>query len=491
MASIRKSLTQTFATTYLKLILQVVGLIVLARLLGPEEIGIYTIAAVFVGFAQELRNFAVGHYIIQEPDLTPHRFRAAFSVTLILGFSMGLALYLAAPFAGTLYGEPGIESILSLVALNFLLVPFGTIVLAYFRREMQFGKIMLVETASTMVHTATGIILAYIGFSYMSLAWAAIAGTVTTLLLAQLMRPAGIPWLPGVREIKRVFSFGLYMTGSTMVGRLGIDIPSLIIGKTLGMPAVGLLSRGSSLVRIFDRLIVQGARPVIMPYLSAKKRSGGELDTSYLYAVTCVSGMAWPFFISLALLADPVVNLVLGPKWTEIIPLLSVWVLAPSLRMLTPFAQDLFVASGSVKLFFRLQTYMISVHVVVVTLAAFHSLQALIIAFSISQFIQQAIVSPAIYRLIKTDLRAHWKAVVPSVYVALTTAIAVSVSIFLTDSPDTRPLTELSAASFAALLGWITGCYMVKHPLLTEFKRIVSAIWHHSRRLMNSRQSAK
>ena len=67
MASIRTALIQTVATNYLKLALQVVGLVVLARLLGPEEIGIYSIAAIFAAFAQDLRNFAVGQYIIQEP----------------------------------------------------------------------------------------------------------------------------------------------------------------------------------------------------------------------------------------------------------------------------------------------------------------------------------------------------------------------------------------------------------------------------------------
>jgi len=483
MSSIRKSLSQTFATTYLKLIVQVVGLVVLARLLGPEEIGIYTIAAVFVAFAQELRNFAVGHYIIQEPELTPARFRAAFSVTLALGFTTALLIFLLAPYAGAFYDEPGVESILSLLALNFLLIPFGTIVLAYLRREMQFGKIMVVETSSTIVHNAIAILLAFIGFSYMSLAWAAIAGTFTSLILAQIMRPAGIPWLPGIREIKRVFSFGLYMTGSTMIGRIGSDLPNLVVGKVLGLSAVGLVSRGSSLILIFHRLVVSGIQPVIMPYLSAKRRTGETLATPYLYAVTCITGLAWPFFISLAVLADPAVNLILGSKWTEIIPLLSFWVLAPSIAVLMPFAKEVFVANGAVKRFFHLQTYILLARVVVVVSAVFHSLEALIAAFSVSQAIQLSIMGPNIHRLIQANVRAHLEAVAPSVKVALTTGLGAFLGTLIPSLPEAPVVIELGVGGLCALLGWLIGCHLTGHPLMDEMKRVL----HTARDRISSR----
>lgn len=478
MASIRKSLTQTFATTYLQLALQIVAMVILARLLGPEEIGVYTVAAVFVGFAQDFRNFAVGHYIIQEQELTPQRFRAAFSVTLILGFTMAIALYLAAPYAGAFYEEPGVTSVLSLLAVNFLLVPFGTIVLSYFRRQLQFGKIMLVEITSGVVHAATGIILAFIGFSYMSLAWAAIAGTVTSLTLAQIMRPAGIPWLPGFREIKRVLSFGLYMTGSTTITRLGNDLPNLVVGKVLGMSAVGLISRGGSLIQIFHRLVIRGIQPVIMPFLSAKNRTGDNLGTPYLYAVTCVTGLAWPFFISLSLLADPVVNLILGAKWTEVTPLLTIWALAPSIASLTPFAKDVFVATGNVKRFFQLQIYITLTRVVVVVGAAFHSLEALVISFSVSQAIQVMILAPNVHRLIGTDIRAHGNAIVPSFKVALFTGLGVFLSTLIPHLPETPLPVELGAGGLGALSGWALGCLVTKHPLMDEIKRAVSAARH-------------
>ena len=476
MASIRKSLTQTFATSYLQLALQIGALVILARLLGPEEIGVYTVAAVFVAFAQDLRNFAVGHYIIQEQDLTPDRFRAAFSVTLILGFTMALALYLGAPYAGAFYEEPGVTAVLSLLAVNFLLVPFGMIVLSYFRRQLQFGKIMLVETASSIVHAATGIILAFIGFSYMSLAWAAIAGTVTSLILAQIMRPAGIPWLPGVREIKRVLSFGLYMTGSTMVTRFGTDLPNLVVGKILGLSVVGLISRGSGLIQIFYRLVIRGIQPVIMPYLSAKKRSGQNLGTPYLYAVTCVTGLAWPFYVGLALLADPIVNLVLGSKWTELIPLFSIWVIAPSIGSILPFAQLVFAATGAVKRFFQLQIYVSAARALIIITAAFYGLEALIVAFSLSQTIQLLILTPAIHRLVQTDVRMHWQAIAPSLKVALATGLGIFLTTLLPTLPGPPLLMDLGTGGLGAFLGWLLGCYITGHPLLDELKRALSTV---------------
>jgi O-antigen/teichoic acid export membrane protein len=239
---------------------------------------------------------------------------------------------------------------------------------------------------------------------------------------------------------------------------------------------VGLVSRGSSLIQIFHRLVIKGIQPVIMPYLSAKKRSGENLGTPYLYAVTCVTGLAWPFYVSLALLADPVVNIILGAKWTELVPLLGIWVISPAIGSISPFAQLVFTAAGGVKRYLHLQIYVSVIRAAVIISAAFHGLEALIIAFSVAQTVQQLILTPAIHRLIHVDARAHWQAVVPSFKVALATGFGVFLSTLFPTLPQAPLLMELGAGGFGALVGWILGCYITSHPLLDELKRALAAV---------------
>ena len=141
MNSVRKSLLTSFAEKYTVAAIEVPTSLVIARLLTPEEIGVFSVAAVLVSLAHMLRDFGVGQYIIQEKELTPDRFRTAFGFTLLFAWAIaGLLILISLPVA-MYYHEPGIRDVIIVLALNFFLLPFSSVVLASLRREMNFTAI--------------------------------------------------------------------------------------------------------------------------------------------------------------------------------------------------------------------------------------------------------------------------------------------------------------------------------------------------------------
>ena len=88
MASIRKALSLSFASKYSSLAIHTVAIMVLARLLTPAEIGVYSVGAAVVALAHVLRDFGVGNYLIQEKELTQDRIRTAFGVALVIAWVM-------------------------------------------------------------------------------------------------------------------------------------------------------------------------------------------------------------------------------------------------------------------------------------------------------------------------------------------------------------------------------------------------------------------
>ncbi|MEE8332516.1 MAG: oligosaccharide flippase family protein, partial [Alphaproteobacteria bacterium] len=112
MASIRRSLALSFAQKYATMAINIATVMILARLLTPAEIGIFSVGIAMVGLAHTLRDFGVGNYLIQEKELTPDRVRTAFGVTLVIAWIMaGVLIALSGPMAG-FYSEPGVRQVM-------------------------------------------------------------------------------------------------------------------------------------------------------------------------------------------------------------------------------------------------------------------------------------------------------------------------------------------------------------------------------------------
>ena len=83
MNAIKSSLLMSFAEKYTVLVIGMAGGMIIARLLTPGQIGIFSIGAVVVGITQMVRDFGVGQYLIQEKELNAERLRAAYTLTML------------------------------------------------------------------------------------------------------------------------------------------------------------------------------------------------------------------------------------------------------------------------------------------------------------------------------------------------------------------------------------------------------------------------
>jgi len=113
-----------------------------------------------VSISHTLRDFGVSNYLIQEKELTRDRLRTAQGLTVAVGWFLAIALFvLSAPLAG-FYGEPGVEAVLGLLSVNFLVLPFGSVTAALLRRKMRFGILLRANLASAFAQSAVSIWLA-------------------------------------------------------------------------------------------------------------------------------------------------------------------------------------------------------------------------------------------------------------------------------------------------------------------------------------------
>jgi O-antigen/teichoic acid export membrane protein len=341
---------------------------------------------------------------------------------------------------------------------------------------MQFGKLMVIQITSALAHSGVAIYCAYIGLSYMSLGWAAIAGTATSVLLTFVVRPKAIPYLPGIKEIKRVLSYGTYASMSSVIEHVNNVAPDWIMGKALGMQAVGLYSRAQGTIGIFDKLITSGIRSVVEPYFAKAKRDNQNLKAPYLHMVACVTVISWSFFGYLYIMALPVFRVMYGDKWDAAIPLLQIWCIANCVYAITMFAEQVFSVIGKIKQLTKVQFLLITIKLLLITYVSInYALIEVIQTFYGLSILRFLIVMPMIRKYVGVTFFDHISLVLKGGVVALfCLVVTFGCNEYLSENFDHMMLIVVSGGAWFIM--FLLTLFLVKHPLTKEFINIANKI---------------
>jgi O-antigen/teichoic acid export membrane protein/peptidoglycan/xylan/chitin deacetylase (PgdA/CDA1 family) len=474
--SAKKTIGISFATQYVELGIHFLGVLALARILSPDDIGTYSVAAFLMTLLHMFRDFGVVQYIIQEHDLTAEKIRSAMGVTIILALTVALVLLGGSGLIARFYDNPAIEKILQVMSLSFAISPFGSLLFAIFRRELRLHTIFWIKIVSALCHVTTALTLATHGFGAISLAWANFAGILSFGFVANLMRPKEVPWMPRFKNIKTILSFGSVASVGNAANIAGTNIPDLVIGKVLNMAAVGYFSRATGLVQLFTRLITGALLPLVLPYFAQLRREGKDLAIPYLAAVEQLTALAWPFFAVMMLLAYPLVRALYGTQWDASVPIVELLCLAGAISSLSLFATQVMVANGQVGNSTYSHLLAQPFRIAAVIFAATYGLMTIASVLIASEFLTLAIVSWFLHKTIKVGVVGLILACKKSAFVALCTSIVpLIVKIFWVDNPA-HPWPPLLVGMAGATVGWVISMLLTRHQLAEHLISMIPSI---------------
>lgn len=350
MTTVRRAIAFSFLESYAGLALNVVSFTLLARLLTPQQIGLFSVALAIVTVMQVLRDFGLVNFVIQKKELTQEYMATVWGISLILGSTLFLIVQAAAPTIGRFYDNETIQTISSIVALNFLLLPFNSVCLAVLRREMQFKTVMHINVAASFASTVSTVLLAWLGWGALSLAIGSVVNSVAVaigLLLAGAQSRLGVP---GLRKAREVLAFGGQLTAANIITSISMDINDIAVGKILGFNEVAIISRGQGLMNLFHRDFMGAVRNVAYPAFSQANRNGEPVEVKYIAAVTAVTAIAWPFYGFTALFPLDIIRLMFGSQWDHAASLVPYFCIAGAFSAAISLIQTLMLALGHPKL---------------------------------------------------------------------------------------------------------------------------------------------
>jgi O-antigen/teichoic acid export membrane protein len=474
--STRNSLFFSFLDRYASLAITVISSMVIARLLTPAEIGVFSVTVVLLSFVSTVRDMGAGQYMVQEKELTTERIRAVWAVQLGLGVGLACIVLLASYPVAVFYKEPRMRDVMLVVALNYAINPFGSLTYAWLIREMRFDSIALMRFSSVLSGTLVATWLAWRNYGPISLAFGSLTSTLVNALVAVYFRPKSFPWLPGVSEIRRVLSFGSKLTASTLVHDVSDSAPELLLGKLQDLAATGLYSRASGLVMMFYRLFVDAVVAVCLPWFARQSREHGSFVDPFLKATSYVTAFGWSFCLAVVCLAHPIVRVLYGDQWGQSVDLARLLAVAVAFNVPASLCATALLSSGAVTTIARATILSALQSVVLVAAGASQGLMALGLAMIVSAAITTAIWLRATSRHINLPLRGMWSHLRKSATVALMAAIGPAFALWLYGPYPDVVVMPLVFGVAGGLTGFVLGVIISKHPLLEEMVQMWSKI---------------
>lgn len=473
-SNVRRSLSLSFAQRFIAFIFSFGSVTIISRLLTPAEVGVFSIAAGFVALIHMLRDFGVSEFLVQASVLDESLVRTVFTMNLLIAWCLGGIIVVASGFIGAFYADVGVTRVLRVLGIVFFLLPFGTTAMALLNREMEFGKLAKIRIGESIVRSCTAVALAYAGFTYMSIAWASVAG-----MFALILGCMWWGWSYRVRGFsfarwRSVVHFGSNRTLSDIASQLGDQSASLVIGKMLGMTDTGLFSRGYGVVNLYRTNVLGAIGSVAFPAFAREHREHATAPQLFLKVLVYTTGISWPFFSCGVILAYPIIHILFGDQWNAAIPLMRCLCGAALVGTLIYQCNSFLVALGRVRTVTRVEVQYQLARLGITIVAAFSSVAAV----AASQILVYVIATVLYYRQMRIyEALKVWncaKALVPSILVTLGTCAIPAAVVLWPDLMARHMYAAFALAMVGGVAGWLLALVFARHPLLDELKRVMA-----------------
>ena len=449
-------------------------MLILARLLTPEDFGIVGVAMIVIGLAQILQDFGFEKTLIQRETEVKESANIVFWSNMAFGIFVYLILFLGAPLIADFFHETKVVDVLRVLCLQIILISLTTVHLALLQREFKFKQLFFVRFGVAFVPGIVSIPLALMGHGVWALVWGTLAaGTIQVILFWHLSN-----WRPDfnfdVPLARQLFGFGVWVTLEALLGWLIVWGDSIVLGHFLGVSELGVYRVGTTFVILAFGIFFDPLRSVAYSSFSRLQSDNAELKRSFLKITKILSAISLPIGFGLALIAYPISSLIFGNKWEGIEIVIAIIGIMYAVGWVVGINPEVYRAAGrpdaNVKLLVANAIYFIPVYV----LAAPYGLLVFCIArlgVSVVSLLLHFYVANKILKLPFTYLKSYVKSPLIASFVmgALLYGMVNLFDIF----EGWQGWLKLIIVITSGVISYLGALWLIDRDLLTQFFRLL------------------
>lgn len=316
------------------ILVNLVGAMILARLISPREYGLFGMVIVAVRLAEVFREMGLGTVAIQREHLSADQQAGLYWTNTFFALFIGAVMIACAPLIVRFYGEPALFGLTIGVALQFTVNGISTQHLALVKRQLNFKGMVIVQ----VVAAAAAVGAAAVGVALDLGAYALVLRTLVEAIINAVGLRFITGWKPGrprgFKTITSELEFGLKVTFSNMAVFLSRQADNLIVGRAFGAVALAQYQKSYELMMMALQHV---ARPAAGIGISALSRLNGEPEAykrAYFRMVEKITLLSVPFAVMLMGAPQVVVDILLGAQWQGAVPLTRIFGLVTLLQPL-------------------------------------------------------------------------------------------------------------------------------------------------------------
>ncbi|WP_369025993.1 lipopolysaccharide biosynthesis protein [Qipengyuania sp. RANM35] len=334
-------------------VLNALGILVLARLLTPEDFGIVAIATAVVTVAASLTEASLQPALVQNRNPDRVLVDTVWTMSAIRAVLVYGGVALAAWPLALAYGDERLFAVLLVAGLSGAFTDFFNPMLTLATRDMRFGPLVIFQVAQKACGLLLAIVLAFAWGNF----WAIVVGNAIGIVLAALASYFLIPYFPALtlRRAREVWDFSGWMFLNQLCETVNWRFDQLAIGLYATKAQLGFYAMADNLAVIPSRELSLPLRNALFPGFSSLGEDRERLRKAYMEAQTGVAMLTAPAAIGLSLLAVPAVAVLLGEKWLVTAPIVQLLCLTYAFDTFITAVRPLGMAMGETKYLFLRQ----------------------------------------------------------------------------------------------------------------------------------------
>lgn len=380
------TISQQFSVQIVNFVVQ----IVLARLLLPKDFGTIAVIQIFLTVCQSLIDGGMTSSLIRSKDVDNRDYSTVFYMNLLVSILLYFSLYLLSPLIAEIFNNIHIVDILRVLALLFIFQSFSTVQITKLTKEMKFKQQMFLQLPALVLSAFVGIFLAYNGYG----AWSLVYMQLSNAFFLSLFYFFKIRWIPALvfdkEKFKLHFGFGYKLTLSSLITNVYTNSYSFLIGAKFNMTSLGYYNQADTLRMFPVRNLTSALQKVTYSMFANISDEKSQLNV-FKKITQIVFFVVNPIMFSMILIAYPLFEIFLTPKWFPSVPYFQVLCLTAVCYPISLYNLNIILVKGRSDLHLKMEFIKKGLSIPFLLLIFPYGIWGMIIAQSISMIIHMLV----------------------------------------------------------------------------------------------------
>ena len=348
---VTRGLTWSFAATAALRIGNLTLAIVLARLLAPEDFGVYAIAFSVQTIVLSVADVGMETYLVQAP-WNGRRTHTVATLSVVSGSILTAVIYFGADLLAAAFGSPESAPVIELLALSLVTSSIGIVPYSRLLRNFEQKKIFFITASSFLIQASVTLVLVQFGYGPLALGLALLAAQSGGVVLAFLLTFTRPRFGFDRSEVRPALVFGIPAASAAMISLALMNVDNLVIARLLGDAALGYYVIAFSLASWPMSAIGYSIQPVALAAFAKARASPdgeGQAGGNLVLWTTFAWSAAVPTAALMIALSTPLVALLYGQRWLPAAPAVAALGALGAVRVLLDLMDKYLLALGAAK----------------------------------------------------------------------------------------------------------------------------------------------